>query len=185
MKPEYIILHWSAGTRSANSDCYNHYHGGVVVNNKGFAEFEKWNNYNQKLNHTGDYERKSGRAWNRMSVGLSICGMAGATAYDFGSYPLTKGQIEALCLAAAETAYILKIDSTKIITHAEAAMDSAYPYGPLSGDPETRWDLSILKPGKVTPEIARQTGDYLRTVIRAYKIDIMEGRRKVRELHYR
>ena len=168
-----ISLHWTAGTYLPNGLELSHYHGGVSWDGHT-ARYAKWNDYTANLPHT----------WNRNTdlIGLTICGMAGANTKNFGRYPVREEQIEELCLACAEVAYLKKIQVANCRTHAEWALIDGY--GPQSGDPETRWDLGILKPGACTPSIARKTGDYLRSKIREYKLELIDGKRKIRELHF-
>lgn len=167
-----ISLHWTAGLYRANEREKSLYHGGVEVVD-GFAVFDKWNNYYLSPGHT------HGR--NTDLIGLTICGMANATEAKWGNYPITKGQIEALCLAAAEIATLKKIPYMKIKTHAEYAILDGY--GIHSGDPETRWDLARLEQGQLTREIAVKTGAELRTKIKGYMDEIKQGRREIRHLH--
>lgn len=168
-----ISLHWTAGTYIPNGLELSHYHGGVVWDGHT-ARFQKWNDYSTNLPHT----------WNRNSslIGLTVCGMAGANCMNFGKYPVRMEQVEELCLACAEIAFLKNIQVADCRTHAEWALLDGY--GPGSGDPETRWDLAILKPGMCDPVITDVTGFFLRDKIKGYKLELIDGRRKVRELHF-
>lgn len=168
-----ISMHWTAGTYFPNGLELAHYHGGVSWDGH-VARYGKWNDYTANLPHT----------WGRNSelIGLTACAMAGANTANFGRYPAREEQIEELCLACAEVAYLKKIQVTDIRTHAEWALLDGY--GPQSGDPETRWDLAILKSGACTPAIARKTGDYLRGKIGWY-LNRLNGKIiTVRDFHF-
>jgi len=167
MKKTGMCLHWTAGKYQPNAIELAEYHGGVVLKHNG-ARFEKWNDYTDNTPH----------CWNRNRdlVGLTVCGMFRATSNDWGGYPILPEQIDELCLAAAEVAYLKKIDTSNIKTHAEwALIDGYYP---------DRWDLAVLEQGCVSPSIVHKTGNELRKRIRTIKLQLMEGKRKVRKLHY-
>jgi len=168
-----ISLHWTAGGYMPNYIDLRHYHGGVETENQGVVQYRKWNDYNLDIPHTW---RRNGEL-----IGLTICGMVNAHTRDFGKQPIIPQQVEELCLAAAEVAELKNIPVTMIRTHAEWAIIDGY--GPGSGDPETRWDLSILEPGKCDEITAHQTGNKLRGKITWYRKQIRDGKRQIRPLH--
>jgi hypothetical protein len=103
---------------------------------------------------------------NSWSIGIAVCGMAGARPDDFGRFPLVEAQIAALCLVARTLADAYGIPLAAIRTHAEAALDDGY-FG-ASGDDE-RWDIARLAPRSepLAPHEATATGDVLRARIAA------------------
>jgi len=176
----WITGHWSGGPYEPTNLDYADYHCGIVLNPKtGKAHGEKWHNYTVKTPHT----------WNRNTgnIAVTIIGMLGASPGNFGSCPITQAQIDEFCLCVAEICILKNIDpSTNFKTHAEwAVLDG---YGPLSGDPLTKWDLACLAPfKKAWPTRAaaeaqvKATGDLLRQKIVTLKKRII----KPRDFHYR
>lgn len=104
--------------------------------------------------------------WHRNSwaIGLSIAAMEGATPSDFGAYPLTEPQLEAMCVVAARLAASYAIDVPAIRTHAEAAIDDGY-FG--AGSDELRWDIARLRPApdRLVPSEATRAGEWFRSRI--------------------
>ena len=83
------------------------------------------------------------RGRNAWSIGISIAAMQGATPSDFGRFPITEPQLDAMCRVAATLARFYGIDVAAIRTHAEAALDDGY-FG-AEGD-DVRWDIARLRP---------------------------------------
>jgi hypothetical protein len=104
---------------------------------------------------------------NSYALGLAICGMAGATPRDFGSYPLRDDLVALACTTVADAcaAYGIPIEPAYVLTHAEAALEDGY-FG--SGDDE-RWDIARLEPSDLALDAAEATrvGDVLRARIAA------------------
>jgi hypothetical protein len=105
---------------------------------------------------------------NSWSIGLAVCGMAGATPADFGRYPLAAAQIDGLCLLARRLADAYHIPDAAIRTHAEAALDDGY-FG--AGGDDERWDIARLaaREESLAPAEATRTGDLLRARIAAQR----------------
>ena len=139
----HIYLHWTAGHYGS---AYNSYHicidddGSIYLMTEDLCELKA---------HT--YRRNTG------AIGISLCCCADASANDgydtdFGPEPPTSEQIETLAkvVAALSQELNVSIDIMHVMTHAEAANNEDgnsnlhEPYGPYSGDPETRWDLWYL-----------------------------------------
>jgi hypothetical protein len=105
---------------------------------------------------------------NSWSIGLAICGMAGAVPADFGRFPLVDAQLEALCVVARVLADAYAIPPAAIRTHAEAALEDGY-FG--AGDDGLRWDIARTAP-RPAPLEAREaslTGAALRARIAAVR----------------
>jgi len=96
------------------------------------------------------------------SIGISIAAMADSTPSDFGAYPLTEPQLEAMCQVAARLAAFYAIDVAAIRMHAEAALADGY-FG--AGSDELRWDIARLRPSNepLQPSEATRTGDWFRS----------------------
>ena len=108
----------------------------------------------------------SGR--NSWSIGIAVCGMAGARPDDFGRFPLHDAQIDGLCRVAWALADFYGIAPAAIRTHAEAALEDGY-FG--AGGDEQRWDIARLapRPEPLAPIEATLTGDLLRARIAALR----------------
>lgn len=101
------------------------------------------------------------RGRNSWAAGLAIAGMRDATPTDFGRFPLTSAQLDALCRVAATLAVRYGIAPSAIRTHAEAALEDGY-FG--AGSEDVRWDIARLTPSPqpLRPEEAVETGDWFR-----------------------
>lgn len=121
-----IVFHWSAGRYGVP---YHDYH--FCVDSDGTVYQNEEADPGDKLSHT--WNRNTGR------VAISAMAMYNATEDNYGKYPITDKQIEAMSALAAKIAKQYSIPLNEIRTHADwATIDG---YGPGSGDPETRWDL--------------------------------------------
>jgi hypothetical protein len=80
---------------------------------------------------------------NSWSIGLSIAAMEGATPSDFGRYPITEPQLDALCRVAARLVAFYGIDVAHVRTHAESALLDGYFGSDLQA---MRWDIARLRP---------------------------------------
>jgi hypothetical protein len=94
--------------------------------------------------------------------------MADAVPSDFGRYPLSAAQIDALCVVARRLADAYAIPLAAIRTHAEAALEDGY-FG-AEGD-ELRWDIARLepRPEPLEDREATLTGEALRARIAAVR----------------
>lgn len=103
---------------------------------------------------------------NAWSLGLAVAAMRDATPFDFGLYPVTEAQLEALCRVAARLAAFYAVPVAAIRTHAEAALDDGY-FG--AGGDESRWDIARFAPSPrpLVPADAGTAGDELRRRIAA------------------
>jgi N-acetylmuramoyl-L-alanine amidase len=101
------------------------------------------------------------RGRNSYSIGISIAAMRDATPSDFGEFPMTQAQLDAMCRLAAGLARFYEIDVAAIRTHAEAALDDGY-FG--AGSDDLRWDIARLRPSAapLEPHEANVTGDWFR-----------------------
>lgn len=140
-----IFLHWTAGTYT---NTYGAYH--TIFTGDGKAHRKA--SYNTFRN---------GHTWGRNDEGvaLSIAALGGKTSKgrwpsenDHGPYPIKNAQIHAMAeeIARLALAWDWKKSDIKlgrVYTHAEIAREESPPYGPGSGDPQTKWDLWNLKSG--------------------------------------
>lgn len=159
-----IYLHWSAGSYTNPSNSYQINITGdgkilLMVNELGDHYTPEDDGYDasnpyRKVSHT--YRR------NTQAIGISILCCAGAEYYggtnvEWGEYPPTRAQIEAMakCVAVLCEEWNLPIDLRHVMTHAEAAdnkdgRDPGYEYNGFPNGmygPENsveRWDLAVL-----------------------------------------
>jgi len=105
---------------------------------------------------------------NSWSIGIAVCGMAGARPSDFGGYPLVEAQIVGLCAVARALADAYAIPLAAVRTHAEAALEDGY-FG--ADDAESRWDLARLeaRAAPLEPSEATLSGERLRARIAALR----------------
>lgn len=105
---------------------------------------------------------------NSWSIGIAVCGMAGACPEDFGAFPLLEAQVAGLCAVARRLADAYGIVPAAIRTHAEAALEDGY-FG--AGSDDVRWDIARLAPSPAALEAheATHTGDLLRARIAAVR----------------
>ena len=130
-KISHIYLHWTAGRYNQFFDDYH-----LNIDGEGKV-FRTCSSLDQLKAHT--YQRNSG------SIGITLCCALGASWQgqkpDLGSCPPKTMQLIALAkvIAVLCAGLGLEVDSTAVMTHAEAALVDGYGAG--SGDSDTRWDL--------------------------------------------
>ncbi|HYW53960.1 MAG TPA: hypothetical protein VE826_08320 [Dongiaceae bacterium] len=105
------------------------------------------------------------RGRNSWAIGLSIAAMQEAKPDDFGPFPITQPQLDALCEVAARLAAFYGISVAAVRTHAEAALEDGY----FGDGPDQRWDIARLRaaPEPLRPAEATETGDWFRQRIGA------------------
>ncbi|WP_295234723.1 N-acetylmuramoyl-L-alanine amidase [Veillonella sp.] len=147
-----IYLHWTAGRYD---QLFSDYH--ILITGNG-SVYVSTDNLNELKKAT--YMRNTG------SIAIALCcGYDAENENHLGNYPPTQIQLVAMAqvICVLADALDLIIDLNRVMTHAEAAKNkdglAAHDdYGPYSGDPDTRWDLWVVKEG----EAPWSGGDYLR-----------------------
>ena len=155
-------MHWSAGDYES---VYPSYHYCIAWYN-GIAYVVETNDLRANMRDVyasdAPYAAHTYRR-NSFAAGVSVMGMRDATPQDFGAWPMTGPQIDALCLLAARIAafYRIEIAPHTMLTHAEAAIADGY-FG--AGSEETRWDIARLAADRapLSEEDARNTAEELR-----------------------
>ena len=152
-----LILHWTAGRYGQQ---YDDYHINIDRDGEVYLTCE-------------DLTDLKAHTWmrNTGSVGITLDCCYDAVAYvpaegtkpdiDFGPYPPTQKQIDAMAMVIAVLAneLCLAINEDTVFTHAEAAIKDGY--GIDSNDPEIRWDLLYLPDSAYNNEL-REGGKVLR-----------------------
>jgi hypothetical protein len=159
-KMHRIIVHWTAGTNTANGLDKEHYHimieggGGLIRGSHTIADNESAAD--------GRYAAHT-RGCNTGSIGVSLCGMAGATEVPFnaGSYPITMKQWGVLpgVLSDLCRRYAINPAPTTVLTHAEVQ-------GTLGIAQAGKWDITRLP---FDPDLrgAKAIGDQMRAAVKA------------------
>ncbi|GAC1574812.1 MAG: hypothetical protein NVS3B7_06900 [Candidatus Elarobacter sp.] len=166
-----ISLHWTAGDYATVFPAYHFCLSGsreVIVHHT----YDLCANMRDvRLDPSSPYAPHT-RGRNAWSIGISIAAMLGATPSDFGAFPLTEQQIDAVCRVSAVLARFYAIDVAAIRTHAEAALDDGY-FG--ADDEDRRWDIARLRPSSspLSPAEATATGEVFRERI----AELMTGAR--------
>ena len=157
-----IVMHWTAGSNSANEIDLRHYH--EIVEADGTRVLGNLRPEANESTSDGNYAAHT-RAFNKDAIGLSMAGMAGAEERPFkaGQYPLTKVQVEMFAEMVAEYAetYSIGITRENVLTHAEVQIT----HGIIQAG---KWDITWL-PGMSRPGNAIQVGDKLREMVAAAK----------------
>jgi hypothetical protein len=138
---QQIYLHWAGTPYNSAPSVYNSIAkgDGTLVRNHAYGK--------RGLAHT--YGRNS------KGVGLSIAAMGvkggkWSEKRAWKEFPPTNAQLNAMTAEAARIAIAWgwkksDINKSKILTHAEAALQDGY--GPGSGDSQMRWDYHYMSPG--------------------------------------
>ena len=158
-RPQRIILHWTGGTGKASAFEREHYH--YLVQQDGQVAVGVPVALNMRQCGANVAYAAHTRGFNSYSVGVSFCGMLGATqGGSMGSYPLTESQVEAGCAFIARlcAAWGLQPTEAQVFTHAEAQR--------IHGRTQQwKWDIDVLPWREATPQ---DNGRYLRERIAAH-----------------
>lgn len=153
-----IIVHWTAGTNNASATDREHYHflidgAGKLVRGDPSVKSNEAPLKDGYAAHT--------RNCNTGSIGISLCGMAGAVQSPFsaGKYPLKMEQWQVLIKALADLcqAYGIKPTPKTVLTHAEVQAN-------LGIKQLGKWDIAIL-PFNTKISTAKKVGDELRAQV--------------------
>jgi hypothetical protein len=155
-----IVLHWTAGDYAAVFPAYHLCLRGADDVEVVPTSDLRANMRDLRADATEPYAAHvAGR--NSWAVGIAVCAMGGATPSDFGRWPITGAQIEALARVARIVADAYALPLAAIRTHAEAALEDGY-FG--AGDDDCRWDIARLEPSAapLDPSEAPAIGNFLR-----------------------
>ncbi len=155
-----VMLHWTAGDYATIFPAYHFCLSGSTDLRVHATHDLRANMCDVRTARSGGYAaHTAGR--NSYAAGVAICAMRAATPHDFGQFPLTVEQVEALCIVAARLVRFYGIAIDEVRTHAEAALDDGY-FG--AGDDDVRWDIARLAPSAepLRPSDAATVGAHLR-----------------------
>ncbi|MEI8446818.1 peptidoglycan recognition protein family protein [Mesorhizobium sp. CCNWLY176] len=150
-----IVVHWTAGSNTASALDKEHYHiliegGGRMVRGKPAIDLNQAPVKKGYAAHTLNC--------NSGSIGVSLCGMAGAVESPFsaGNSPITREQWEALPSVLADLCrrYSIPVTASTVLSHAEVQ-------GTLGIAQRGKWDIARL-PFEPSVKGAKAVGDLFR-----------------------
>lgn len=155
-----IIIHWTAGSNTANNTDKTHYHyvidgNGTVINGKYKPEDNENCNDGKYAKHTG--------GGNTGSIGVSMCGMYGYTSpKNVGKYPLKKVQVEAMFKLVATLCkkYKIAITPDTVMTH--------YEFGKKNPKTTSAGKIDIVYLPPYPEQTKDKIGDFIRSKIKWY-----------------
>jgi N-acetyl-anhydromuramyl-L-alanine amidase AmpD len=159
-----IIMHWTAGGRSASGLDKEHYH--FIVQQDGAVVSGKFKPEDNISTGDGKYAAHTLNC-NTGSIGVALCGMAGATERPFnaGLHPIRWPQIAVMCSLIAKLCHQYGIPVTRqtVLSHAEVQPT-------LGIKQKGKWDIAWL-PGWTAPIDPGGVGDRLRhDILQAYNL---------------
>ncbi|MGB0903618.1 MAG: N-acetylmuramoyl-L-alanine amidase, partial [Mangrovicoccus sp.] len=158
-KPQRVILHWTGGTGRASALDRSHYHflieeDGTIIKGTHGIDANDRSHKHPRASHT--------RMLNTHSVGISMCGMHNARErpFDPGRFPLREIQVERMAKLVAQICqrYDIPVERRTVLGHGEVQ-------DILNVTQRFKWDPLVL-PWRTDLNF-RETGDYLRDLIRA------------------
>lgn len=156
-----VIFHWTAGQNKASEDDRGHYH--ILIEGDGKIVRGK-----PSIALNTEPKAKAGYAahtlnCNTGSIGVSLCGMAGAVESPFsaGKQPITKAQWDALASVLAQLCkrYSIGVDRKTVLSHAEVQTTLGIPQ-------RGKWDVARL-PFDTSIQGAVLIGDQMRAMVKA------------------
>jgi hypothetical protein len=131
------IVHWTAGAGFASSEDLEAYH--LLIDRVGHPHLGDHSIADNLRTTDGDYAPHT-RGFNAGSIGIALCGMAGANEKPFapGKYPLTAAQWNSLIFACADLCRRYKLDpvEAELLMHCEVErVHGVRQFG--------KWDISI------------------------------------------
>lgn len=150
-----IIIHWTAGTDKASDNDKEHYH--LLVDGDCNLVLGKHPINKNAYPLSKDYAAHT-KNLNTDSIGVALCGMAGAVENPFnaGQYPINEKQWQVLALVCADLVdrYDIKVSPKTILSHAEVQTT-------LEVNQSGKWDITRL-PWNCATRGAIVCGDDLR-----------------------
>ncbi|MGK6313737.1 peptidoglycan recognition protein family protein [Neorhizobium sp. DT-125] len=156
-----IIFHWTAGQNKASDLDRDHYH--ILIEGDGKLVRGK-----PSIALNSEPKAKAGYAahtlnCNTGSIGVSLCGMAGAVESPFnpGKQPITRDQWTILAAVLAELCarYSIPVDRKTVLSHAEVQPT-------LKITQKGKWDISRL-PFDTSIQGALAIGDHMRAMVKS------------------
>jgi peptidoglycan hydrolase-like protein with peptidoglycan-binding domain len=150
-----IILHWTAGANKASDHDRDYYH--ILINADSTLVRGKKSIKDNVSTSDGVYAAHTSQ-YNTYSIGISLCGMAGAEESPFyaGTSPINESQYMTAARVAAELArkYDIPNDKNHILSHGRVQANNGVPQSGKWDVCEVPWDRSIH--GEAVDEMFRQ-----------------------------
>lgn len=157
-----IIVHWTAGRHAASALDRQHYHL-VIDGEPTLVRGTPTIDLNSGSSVKPGYAAHTLNC-NTGSIGVALCGMAGAVErpFDPGDWPITREQWDKLALVCADLCqrYRIRPAPTTLLSHAEV-QDT------LGIAQRGKWDIAALPFLPGAPQGARAVGDMLRARVAA------------------
>ncbi len=153
-----VILHWTAGRTTVSALDRQHYHR--IVDGEGSIFAGVWPIEANEKPEAGRYAAHTLNC-NTGSIGVALCGMAGATEAPFsvGLHPINDLQMRAAAQLVADLCrqYGILVTPSTVLTHAEVQ--------PTLGIAQRgKWDIARL-PWRSDLVGPRPVGDYIRQLV--------------------
>jgi hypothetical protein len=159
-KMQRIIVHWTAGSNKASKLDREHYH--ILIEGDGKLVRGVLTIADNESASDGRYAAHT-RGCNTGSIGVSLCGMAGAkeSPFDPGKSPITMQQWAVLPSVISDLCrrYAINPGPTTVLSHAEVEKT-------LGIKQAGKWDIARL-PFDPALKGATAVGDQLRAAVRA------------------
>ena len=156
-----IIMHWTAGHGTASELDKEHYHAMTQQDCQIVQGHEAVED--NRVTSDGDYAAHTLNL-NTGSIGVSVCGMAGAIErpFDPGVSPINEAQVNAFCKMVAGYCmrYGIPVSRSTVLTH--------YEVEPVLGVKQRgKWDIAVL-PYRLDLVGQFAVGDHLRDLVRSH-----------------
>jgi hypothetical protein len=139
-----IILHWTAGASFASDHDRGYYH--ILIEADGTLVQGKKKIIDNVSTSDGVYAAHTSQ-FNTKSIGISLCGMAGARESPFyaGTSPINEAQWKVAARVAAELArkYKIPVDKTHVLSHGRVQANCGIPQSGKWDVCELPWNRSI------------------------------------------
>lgn len=160
-KMQRIIVHWTAGTNRASALDQSHYH--LLIEGDGLVVRGTHSIADNENTRDGKYAAHTLNC-NAGSIGVSLCGMAGATESPFkaGKSPINEVQWQKLILVLADLCrrYAINPSPTTVLSHAEVQKN-------LGIAQRGKWDIARL-PWDSSAKTAAAVGDRFRAEVKKH-----------------
>jgi hypothetical protein len=134
-----VVIHWTGGTYTCTALDKQHYHWVIDGDGKVHkANDESKNNRNVKGLLKHQYAAHT-LGTNSYSIGVSMCGMAGATPKNFGKHPIKRSQWDVMVSHVADRCvhWGIPVTPETVLTHAEVQNTLRIPQ-------KGKWDIAVL-----------------------------------------
>ena len=154
-----VIAHWAVTKYKCDDTSRDHYH--FIYEGDGTEVAGRKRPEDNLSTGDGVYAAHT-LGCNTGSIGVSCAAMFGATSVvDFGSYPITRVQFDAMCKGIARLCkkYGIAVTPKTVLSHAEVETN-------LGIKQRGKWDIAVLPFAGLKG--AKPCGDYMRATVDQY-----------------